>query len=315
MNDTNHIPAVGMKHTLLGQGSPTMLPQFVGQRYVDMNTGAYYRSYRTSACTCWALEMIYGVTAPSTTPNFVGQQYTNSLTGELYSSIDTQSVANWVLVGSGTYGTFGASTISGLLAWWKSDAGITKDASNYVTTWADQSGNAQNLVNSSNVVWTDGLQNGYPGLLFNGGVLYKNPGVSQAQPATVYTVIKMLTIDGTQNIYASWGTGCLCNVESSNTWGCYAGTTMTGAAATSDTSIVTCIFSGVTSSVERNADGITYGNAGTGALGGQTTLGAYSGGGYNINGYIFELLVYSGFHSTTQRAIVKGYLNSKFLLY
>lgn len=61
------------------------------------------------------------------------------------------------------------SSLSGLEFWVKSSSGITKDGSNNVSAWNDQSGNARNLSEATNQpLWVDATLNGYPIIRFDG---------------------------------------------------------------------------------------------------------------------------------------------------
>jgi len=62
--------------------------------------------------------------------------------------------------------------LPGLANWVKSDAGVTKDGSNNVTAWADQSGHGRNWTEvnlyPARVVWTANVKNGLPALSVDG---------------------------------------------------------------------------------------------------------------------------------------------------
>ena len=61
--------------------------------------------------------------------------------------------------------------LSGLRLWLKADAGVTKDSSNLVSQWNDQSGNnyiATQANNDTMPLWVDNVSNGKPFLRFNG---------------------------------------------------------------------------------------------------------------------------------------------------
>lgn len=64
-------------------------------------------------------------------------------------------------------------SISGLLAWWRSTDGITKDGSNRVSIWEPKSGGSTyNLIQSGadsiKPIWTDSRYNGLPALVTDG---------------------------------------------------------------------------------------------------------------------------------------------------
>jgi hypothetical protein len=64
---------------------------------------------------------------------------------------------------------FVPTDIAGCQLWLKADAGITKDGSNYVSAWLDQSGNNNHAVQatgSAQPLWVDNQLNGKPSLCF-----------------------------------------------------------------------------------------------------------------------------------------------------
>ncbi len=66
---------------------------------------------------------------------------------------------------------FSPADLPNLALWLKADAGITKDGSNYVSAWADQSGNGNNATQGSGLaqpLWVDGVLNNKPVLRFDG---------------------------------------------------------------------------------------------------------------------------------------------------
>ena len=66
---------------------------------------------------------------------------------------------------------FSPTDIAGCKLWLKADAGITKDGGNYVSIWADQSGNGNDAVQatgSAQPLWVDDVLNGKPVLRFDG---------------------------------------------------------------------------------------------------------------------------------------------------
>jgi hypothetical protein len=86
-------------------------------------------------------------------------------TANLY--INGLSVIDWVL----TTVAFSPAIISGCKVWLTADAGITKDGSDNVSAWADQSGvgnNATQATGANQPKWIDNVLNGKPVLRFDG---------------------------------------------------------------------------------------------------------------------------------------------------
>lgn len=70
------------------------------------------------------------------------------------------------------YGKQDTSLPSGMKLWLKADAGVTKDGSNKVSAWADQSGNGSNAAQataSAQPTWVSGAVNGEPVVRFGVG--------------------------------------------------------------------------------------------------------------------------------------------------
>jgi hypothetical protein len=91
--------------------------------------------------------------------------------------------------------TFSPSNISGLQFWVRSDLGITKDGSDLVSQWNDQSGNARNLTEATNQpLWVNSLINGYPAIRFDGSNdKMRTASFSISQPLTIFMVAKPVT--------------------------------------------------------------------------------------------------------------------------
>ena len=69
------------------------------------------------------------------------------------------------------YGKQETSLPSGMKLWLKADAGVTKDGSNKVSAWADQSGNSNSALqatSSKQPAWVDNAANGHPVMRFSG---------------------------------------------------------------------------------------------------------------------------------------------------
>ena len=69
------------------------------------------------------------------------------------------------------YGRQDTTLPTGMKLWLKGDAGVTKDGSNKVSAWADQSGNGNNATqatSSKQPTWVDNAVNGHPVMRFSG---------------------------------------------------------------------------------------------------------------------------------------------------
>lgn len=84
--------------------------------------------------------------------------------------------------------------IGGCILWLRSDLGITKDGSNIVSRWADQTENANDFVpapSNTGPTWVTNRLNGHPSISFNGTTdfLY-HLGLDLIQPIDIYMVMK-----------------------------------------------------------------------------------------------------------------------------
>lgn len=76
--------------------------------------------------------------------------------------------------------------VANLWQWLKADAGVTKDGSNLVSAWADQSGGGRDVAQSTAAnkpTWTANAYNGLPGLVFGGNDFLDGGAISPATGA------------------------------------------------------------------------------------------------------------------------------------
>lgn len=83
--------------------------------------------------------------------------------------------------------------VAGCKLWLKADAGITKDGSDYVSAWADQSGNGNDAsqgTGTNQPLWVDTQLNGKPVIRFDGinDYLKSVLNASITQPMTVFII-------------------------------------------------------------------------------------------------------------------------------
>lgn len=92
---------------------------------------------------------------------------------------------------AGGTGPFTPDKVSGLKLWLKADAGITKDGSNLVSAWADQSGQGNNFSQSTGgakPLYTASAQNGLPAIVFDGSSDYMTSAAFTLGPWTCFAV-------------------------------------------------------------------------------------------------------------------------------
>jgi hypothetical protein len=103
-------------------------------------------------------------------------------------------------LGTGSGSSFSPTDIAGLVGWWKSDGTKWQDSARTVAVTADSdpvgaiddaSGNGNHLLQATagrRPLYRTGLQNGLPGLTFDGGDDFLTATIARAQPLTLYCV-------------------------------------------------------------------------------------------------------------------------------
>jgi hypothetical protein len=210
---------------------------------------------------------------------------------------------------------FDPSTITGLQAWYKADAGTstTTDGAT-VTTWNDSSVNARNLaIDTGTPLYKAAIQNGLPIVRYTAD---RHSAVfTNAQPQHAFVVAKSRAAD----------TGTFLDARAFNTMRLFRDTTTTlslfaGSTAPTVTfdpalvfNVFSVLFSGASSEIRINGGGATIGNAGTGGAGAGVTVGNI-GVGTVVQASavdIGEVLLYSVALSAANRQAVEAYLKSK----
>lgn len=100
--------------------------------------------------------------------------------------------------------------LTDLELWVRSDVGITKDGSNFVSSWADQSGNGRDLTEATNKpLWVDSLVNGYPALRFDGAndLLSHITEFLTALPNHIFLILNQVSWTSTDQIFAGTRAG------------------------------------------------------------------------------------------------------------
>lgn len=180
--------------------------------------------------------------------------------------------------------------------------GVTKDGSNLVSQWNDQSGLNYHVVQGTTAnkpIWVDAVLNGKPIIRFDGSNDYLNKlfGVTYAQPITIISVFKTsesnsgakIILDG-YNSSSSFIYGLNNNYLYGNVGVALLGTTQIG---TSTYQIGAVKFNNTSSVVRLNSINETIGStANLNGLNG-VTIGARYNYGNAFNGDLAEIIVYS----------------------
>ncbi|MEO6133561.1 MAG: T9SS type A sorting domain-containing protein [Ginsengibacter sp.] len=215
-----------------------------------------------------------------------------------------------------------------LQLWLKADAGVTKDGSNNVSDWADQSGNAHHANQStpaSQPLWVDNVVNGKPVIRFDGNSDLMTTDVT-GPGGTELTFFVVAKSNGQRIISYNDNTGYVLysyatpnNFIISNDGGPYGG--LNSGTNNALSFQVTCAryIANTTNGMQ------TFVN---GALLAQRTsanivlpsvplqLGSYPGGGATelINGDVAEIIIYNRALTDVEREQVENYLTQKYPL-
>lgn len=100
-------------------------------------------------------------------------------------------------------GAFSPTDIANLALWVRSDLGVTKDGSDLVSNWADQSGNGRDLTEATNKpLWVNSLINGSPAIRFDGtNDKLITPDFSLSQPYHFFMVLRVLSAPANERIF------------------------------------------------------------------------------------------------------------------
>lgn len=98
---------------------------------------------------------------------------------------------------------FVPTDIANLALWVRADLGVTKDGSDLVATWADQSGNGRDLTEATNKpLWVASLISGQPAIRFDGtNDKLITPDFSLSQPYHFFMVLRVLSAPANERIF------------------------------------------------------------------------------------------------------------------
>ena len=218
---------------------------------------------------------------------------------------------------------FSPADISGLTLWLDSSEGVTKDGSNLVSQWDDQSGNSNNVVQATTAnkpIWVDSTLNGLPVIRFDGtnDDLSKSTftGGAISQAFYIFVVIKP----------AAGGSGAQYNWDHANGtrgW-CYTllsgGTDYFNYGCAIDVNIETLptgyvqytfLVSGASSDIRRDKTSVNSNNLGSSTINGFWLGSRHSSVQYG-NPDIAEFLIYDSNIGDTDRDKVETYLADKY---
>lgn len=179
-----------------------------------------------------------------------------------------------VASGAQVSGAFTPLSLPGLRWWYDASAtaSITVGSPNQVASVADQAGIAPALASPSGVISTGvETENGLNALGFAPGV---GPSITastatSAQPAYYFTVIRMKTTGGPQNIFDNISGGSGRNVlgdNGSGSWRMYGGSILDGGTQDTARHVLIATYNGASSDLSVDGVSVVSGNAGTNGL-------------------------------------------------
>jgi len=229
--------------------------------------------------------------------------------------------SKWGQVETASSGGFSPADVAGIMFWYDAALGITKDGSDLVSAWADQSGNDYHLLQATDTnkpLWQADQKNGYPAVQFDGVNDWMRAifGATYTQPNTIFIVFKDPTYVQSERIYAGHGSNADFTMAN-NKYILYAGVVLIGTQATGGTSwrLNRNVFSGDPSYMYFNGVAKGTGNAGNNSLIGFTLGAIYGGTGEWGNPNIAEAIGYNANVSAGNCALIKAYLNAKYEIY
>jgi hypothetical protein len=216
-----------------------------------------------------------------------------------------------------------------LQQWYKTDAScVTKNASNYVSEWKDQSGHGCDAIQPDSTqrpLWVDNSVNGYPVLRFDGG---NDNLVSGGLPSIRETFSLLFVIRPSNSInynqtlaaYGTWGKFCF---HTDSTGGVYVGTSINSRIEPGDGPGANTIvpnawqtfgytFDNGTAKFYKNGTLLATKTLSLGESWTSFVLGSTSAVN-TINGDIAEVLLYNTAISDTNRQQVEAYFKAKYI--
>lgn len=213
---------------------------------------------------------------------------------------------------------FVPTDIAGCQLWLKADEGITKDGSNYVSAWDDQSGNGNNAIQNTGSAQPQILTNelnGMSSVYFSGTKYMLFSGINANGNISIFTVNKAL--DSSGNNAAVLGT--LTDYDYRHAIATSSFYYQFGNSATSVSlssyNLIESIDNGTNVKIYKNGNIVnTIPNVDSYIYIQQ--LGALTGGHtYALKGNICELILYTNTLSDIERQKVENYLNTKYALW
>lgn len=210
---------------------------------------------------------------------------------------------------------FSPKSLSGLVAWYRSDLGMVQSGN--VLTWSDQSGNGYTATaGATPPVATANQINGKVCPLFGGAAYMTTSAFSQAlTSSTIVAVAKCL--DGAERFMAdglaAGNRQALESTGNTNLVDIYAGSalnaTVTAGMQTTAKQAIGC-FGGASSTLYIDGSLLASGSAGTQTMTGLTIGARYTTADFFWNGPIGEIIIYNRALSTSEANLLHAYAKS-----
>jgi hypothetical protein len=219
---------------------------------------------------------------------------------------------------------FSPTDLANLELWVRSDLGITKDGSDFVATWADQSGNGRDFTEATNKpLWVDSLLATFPGIRFDGSNdLLTAASWSQVMPIHVFMVLNQKTWVSEDGIWGGTTTSGqrVFQFSSSPEMRSNAGTASTGPAslATGTFGLIHSFHNSTTENwiaLNDGAETANVANVGTAEPGGFRMGVGYGGSAGFTNIEVVEFIVYSAEVTGADLTSLLAYINSRYSLW
>ncbi|MEI7452061.1 MAG: prepilin-type N-terminal cleavage/methylation domain-containing protein [Candidatus Falkowbacteria bacterium] len=221
-------------------------------------------------------------------------------------------------------GTCVSKTIPDMLLWFMADAGVTKDGSNKVSVWSDQSANGYYAQPGNQPLFVSNAKNGKPVIRFDGtNYLLLNSSIPAASGYTFFYVVSTgAAKTGSETIFSAAQSGHI-------RWANSCGSDIAGWAGTDSSLVLGNPFINTNTyySLSYTKDSAAWTIRSNGSVirsvsdtsmptsNVQMTIGSEAGGGYTMAGDIAEIIVYGSALSDSDRQLVESYLNTKYAIY
>lgn len=232
--------------------------------------------------------------------------------------------------------SFSPSTLTGLQIWLRADLGVTKDGSNNVSTWVDQSTNAYSFsgtVSTNKPVWVSSDINSKPAMSFSSGKYFKNavqPISATSHAFTIWLIVNSASlasgpipfcigIDSGKNMsmYMNNVANYLNVTVGDATAGAYPPVRASTAFGTDNTwYALSLTYSGGSSTANyqfynSNATATTVAANNNSVTASGTWIGAYTNGA-EPSGDIAEFILTNAVATSTERTNMQAYINARY---